>query len=424
MEALAESDGGNWPAWRGPELNGAAPAGDPPVTWSETENIKWKVPLPGKGSSTPVIWGNKIFIETAVPLGEEPPAAAEPAQGRRGMHSRPAPTAPLAFKLICLDRETGKILWDKTAIEAVPHEGHHPTGTFASNSPVTDGELVWASFGSRGLHCYDVEGNHKWSKELVQMRKRMTFGEGSSPALVGDAIVVVMDHEGDSKIVAFDKDTGDVLWEKARQEGTAWATPFPVEVDGKLQVITCASSLIRSYDAKTGDLIWQLGGLTANVIPSPVTGFGNVYCTSGFRGSAFMAIELGHTGDLADSDAIVWRLDRATPYVASPLLYADKIYIIDYLKPVVSCYEAETGKPVFEDQKLDGLRQIYASPVGAGGRIYIAGREGATIVLDDSDSFKVLATNVLDEGFDASPVVVGDELYLRGGSHLYCIARL
>ena len=423
LGALAESPDDNWPNWRGPNADGVAVKGSPPVTWSESENIKWKVPLPGKGSSTPVVWGNKIFIETAVPTGEEPPAAARSAPRRRGPPSTPAPKAPLEFRLICLDRETGEILWERTAVETIPHEGHHPTGTFASYSPITDGEHVWVSFGSRGLHCYDMDGNHKWSTELIQMRKKLTFGEGSSPTLAGDAIIVVMDHEGQSKIAAFDKDTGDPLWETAREEGTSWASPLPVEVDGKIQVITNATSLIRSYDAKTGDLIWQCRGLTPNAIPTPVVGFGNVYCTSGFRGYALMAIELGHTGDLTDTDAIVWEVDRGTPYVASPLLYDGKIYVVDSLRPILSCYDAVTGATIFEDQKLDGLKQIYASPVGAGGRIYIADRAGSTMVLKQSDTFEILARNTLDEGFDASPVVIGDELYLKGSDHLYCIAH-
>ncbi len=423
VAALADSPDDNWPNWRGPNADGVAVKGSPPVTWSESENIKWKVELPGTGSSTPVIWGDKIFIQTAIQTGDEPSAPARPAPRRRGPPSTPAPKAPLEFKLICLDRGTGKIIWERTAIEAIPHEGHHPTGSFASYSPVTDGEHVWASFGSRGLYCYDLDGNQKWSTDLIKMRIKLNFGEGSSPALVGDAVVVVMDHEGDSKLMAFNKNTGDLLWETGRQERTSWASPLPVKVGDSYQIITCATSLIRSYDAKTGDLIWQRGGLTANAIPTPVAGFGNVYCTSGFRGYALMAIELGHTGDLSDTDAVVWEVDRGTPYVASPLLYGDRIYVTDSLKPILSCYNALTGAPIFEDQRLSGLKQIYASPVGAGGRIYIADREGTTLVLKQSDSFEVLATNTLDEGFDASPVVIGDELYLKGSNHLYCIAH-
>ena len=423
LGALAESPDDNWPNWRGPNADGVAVKGNPPVTWSESENVKWKVKLPGTGSSTPVVWGDKIFMQTAVPTAVAAPVRENPRPRRRGPPRGITPRAPYKFNLVCLDRRNGDLLWERTVREELPHEGHHPTGSFASYSPVTDGEHVWASFGSRGLYCFDVDGNAKWSTDLFKMKIKLNFGEGSSPALVGDSVVVVMDHEGDSKLLAFNKTTGDLLWETDREERTSWASPLPVKVGDTYQIVTCATSLIRSYDAKTGDLIWQCSGLTANAIPTPVAGFGNVYCTSGFRGYALKAIELGHTGDISDSDAIVWEVDRGTPYVASPLLYDDKIYVMDSLKPVLSCYNAVTGAPIFKDQRLVGMKQIYASPVGAGGRIYIADREGTTLVLKQTDKFEVLATNTLDEGFDASPVVIGDELYLKGSEYLYCIAQ-
>lgn len=430
--AQAESTEDNWPSWRGPTGNGVALKGNPPVTWSETENIKWKIELPGKGSSTPVVWGDKMFIQTAVAVGEakpapapEPQPAAAPGERRRrrGPHSSPTPTQTLKFNLVCLDRNTGKILWESTATEAIPHEGHHPTGNFAPYSPVTDGNLVWASFGSRGLYCFDLDGNKKWGADLVQMKKRMTFGEGSSPALVGDAIVVLQDHEGQSRIVAFNKYTGTQLWETERQEMTNWTTPVSVQVGDTTQIITGATTMIRSYDAKDGSLIWECKGQTLNTIPSPLLGFGNVYLTSGFRGHALQAIKLGATGDLTESDAIVWEIDQGTPYVASPILYDDRIYFLADLKAVLSSYDAKTGKPYFSDVRLPGLRQIYASPVGAGGKIYIPDRDGNTIVVKHADEFEVLATNTLDDGFDASPVVIGDNLYLKGNKYLYCIAE-
>jgi len=199
---------------------------------------------------------------------------------------------------VCLDRATGKVLWQKTAKEAVPHEGHQPTGSFASNSLVTDGHRAWASFGSRGLYCFDMEGNLKWSRPLVPMKIKMAFGEGSSPCLAGDAIFVVCDQEGQSVLFAFNKETGQPLWRKDRDEKTSWATPVAAEQDGKVQIITNATSLIRSYDAKTGDILWQCKGQTDNVIPTPITAFGMVFCISGFRGSALQAIRLGRTGDL------------------------------------------------------------------------------------------------------------------------------
>jgi len=409
----------HWPTWRGPNSDGVAVQGNPPVTWSETENVKWKVALAGSGDSTPVIWGDRIFVTTAVALGDEPP----PPERRTRGHATPKPAVPYKFNLICLNRLTGEVIWERTVREEVPHEGHHPSSSLASYSAITDGEHVWVSFGSRGLHCYDLDGNHVWSTDLIVLRTRNSFGEGSSPALAGDAIVVVADHEGDSKIFAFNKNTGKLLWETDRDEHTSWATPLPVQVGDTLQVITSATSLIRSYDVKTGELIWQCSGQTLNAIPSPVVGFGNVYCTSGYRGAALQAIKLGRTGDLSGSDAIAWEVNKDTPYVSSPLLYDDRIYVTRGLGGDISCYQASTGKPLFERQKLEGIRQIYSSPVGAGGRVYIAGRHGTTKVIEHADSFNILATNVLDDGFDASPVVIGDEIYLKGETHLYCISE-
>jgi outer membrane protein assembly factor BamB len=255
------------------------------------------------------------------------------------------------------------------------------------------------------------------------MRTKLMFGEGSSPALAGDTLIVVMDHEGDSFIYALDKETGKTIWKKPRDERTTWATPIVVEVSGKMQVIANATKRVRSYDLETGDLIWECGGQTGNVIPSPVSGFGKVFCASGFRGNALQAIELGHTGDLTGSDAISWQVDKATPYVPSPLLYGDKIYVCSGNKAVISCYQAETGKPYFVKRKLESLGEIFASPVGAAGRVYFVGRKGVTKVIKLSDDFEVLATNTLDDEFDSSPAIVGDELFLKGKQRLYCIAE-
>ena len=440
MGAVVQAQQANWPAWRGPDFNGVAPAGNPPVTWSETKNIKWKVVVPGSSTSTPIVWGDKIYFLTAIPnptagISASNVFASPQAQPRsrgggatggrgrgRGGRGR-APSAIHKFNLVCVDRNSGKVLWQKTAKEELPHQGHHPDHGFASYSPVTDGKHIWASFGSRGLYCFDMAGNLKWSKNLIKMETRSGFGEGSSPGLAGDAVIVVADHEGDSQIFAFHKVTGDLLWKKPRDERTSWATPVAVEVNGKLQVITSATNFIRSYDAQTGELIWQCSGQTDNVIPSPVIGFGKVFCTSGYRGSALQAIDLGRTGDLSGSDAIHWQVNDATPYVPSPLLFRDNLYVCSVNREVVSCYQAQTGKANFVKQTLEGLKGIYASPVGVADRIYFVGRNGVSKVLKYSDTFEVLATNTLEDGFDASPVIVGDELYLKGRKNLYCIAE-
>lgn len=420
------SDSRNWPAWRGPNYTGVSPNANPPVTWSESQNIKWKIKLTGDGSnSSPIIWENKIFFQSAVETdvkGNSEGAAGQDPGGRRGPGGSP-PSNVYKFNLICVDRSSGRVLWEKTLREELPHEGHHADHGFASFSPVTDGKLVWAYFGSRGLHCLDLDGNVKWSKDLGKMSTVMSFGEGGSLAVAGNAAIVVMDHEKGSAIYAINKETGELLWKKERQERTSWATPLPVEVNGKIQIVTGATNLIRSYDLQTGELIWQCAGLTRNVIPSPVAGFGMVYCTSGYQGSSLMAIELGRTGDLSGTDAIKWHVKEATPYVPSPLLYADKLYVCSVNQGVVSCYNARTGEPYFLKEKLEQINGVYSSGAGAGGRVYFAGRNGVTYVLKHSEQFEVLAVNKLDDKFECSPAFVGDELYLKGKQNLYCIAN-
>jgi outer membrane protein assembly factor BamB len=322
--AYGESASDYWPAWRGPNATGAAIRGNPPVTWSETENVKWKVEVPGKGEASPIVWGDKIFFLTAVETDKKGTPSENVTQDQeRPFHGGADPTNVYKFDVVCMDRDSGAILWQKTAREEMPHERHHPNHGYASYSPVTDGTHVWASFGSRGVHCYDMDGNHKWSVDLGKMKMRMSFGEGSSPALAGDALVVLMDHESGSFIIALDKETGKTIWKTDRDERTNWSTPIAVEVNGTIQVVVNASKRVRSYDAKTGNLIWECKGQTLNAIPSPVSGFGKVFCTSGFRGSTLQAIELDRTGDLSGTYAISsWEVKGATPYTPSPLLMA------------------------------------------------------------------------------------------------------
>ena len=444
---------GGWPQWRGPSLTGAAaPDADPPTEWGEGKNLRWKVKLPGAGSSTPIIWGDRIFIQTAVPAGEpaarrdaQPPegtatlvnVAFQPGQregrggrgeGRRGGRGRfgggPPPTSPFKFVLLCIDRKTGKTIWEQVARELVPHEGHHKDHGYSSHSPVTDGTHVWAFFGSRGLHCYDMDGNRKWEKDFGRQQTRNGFGEGSSPALHGDTIVVNWDHEGADFVVALDKATGEEKWRQQRDEPTTWTTPLVVEHDGKPQVIVSGTNRIRSYDLATGKQIWECGGMTVNVIPTPVYADGVVYVTSGFRGAALLAIKLGSEGDLTGTDAILWKHDRSTPYVPSPVLTDGKLYLFAGNSGMLSCFDAESGKPLIDAQRIEGLENVYASPVAAGGRLYFVGRDGTTVVMrHEGDKLEELAVNELDEGIDASPAVVGKELFLRGQQHLYCIAE-
>ena len=422
--SLVAADAVYWPTFRGPNNTGAVDNANPPVTWSETENIKWKVDVPGEGLSSPVIWGDKIFFLTAIKTKDIPAAEPEPAEEQGGRRrGGKKPTAEYKFDVVCLDRKTGKTLWQTAVKEAVPHEGHHGDASFASYSPVTDGKFVWANFGSQGLHCLDVDGNLKWSQDLVQQRIRAGFGEGSSAAVVGNAVIVVCDHEDQSYIYAFNKVSGKPLWKKERDERTGWATPIGIEVNGKMQIVTNGSNFVRAYDLKTGDVIWKCSGQTANAIPTPVFGFGKVFCTSGFRGAALYAIDPTKTGDISDTDAVIWKVTEACPYVPSLALVKDKIYVCAGNNAEVSCYQAEDGKANFVKQKIDDVKGVYASFVGAGDKVYLAGRNGMTAVLKVSDKLEVLATNKLDDKIDATPAIVGDELYIKGSKYLYCIAE-
>ena len=434
----------NWGQWRGPLGTGGAPKADPPLKWSGTEGVKWKVKIPGRGTSTPIVWGDQVFVQTAIPTGKK--IASYPAEvpgpilaaqqqdgqprregGRRrgggGFGRTQKPDEEHQFVLMSIDRKTGNVQWQQVAKQEVPHEAHHQDHNFASGSPVTDGENVYAYFGSRGLHAYDLKGNLKWSKDFGDMQTKMQFGEGTSPALHQDTIVVNWDHEGDDFIVALDKKSGEEQWRQARDEDTSWTTPLIVEHGGSAQVIVAATRKIRSYDLKTGKQIWECGGLTPNSIPTPVADEEMVYVTSGFRGNALLAIRLGHTGDLTGTDAIAWKHNRATPYVPSPLLYDGKLFFFSNNSGVLSCFEAKTGKPLFEEQRLEGVQGVYASPVAAKDRIYLVGRNGTTMVIKNSTKFEVLATNKLDERIDASPALVGEEMFLRGHEHLYCLSN-
>ena len=436
-EPVAEAQ---WPQWRGPLGNGVAPKAEPPVKWSESENVKWKVAIPGSGTSTPIVWDGKVFLLTAMPVAaksEAPPvaeAAPEPppappgegGPGRRrgggGMRSE-VPSQPYQFAVLCLDRATGKTLWQKTVRETVPHEGHHRDHGFASASPVTDGKLLYAFFGSRGIYALDFEGNLKWEKDFGKQQTRNSFGEGASPALHGDTLIVNWDHEGEDFIAALDKTTGKELWRKQRDEPTGWSTPLIVEHDGQEQVVVNGTNKVRAYALKTGDLLWEAGGQTANAVPTPVSGHGLLIAMSGFRGSAVQAIKLGGKGDLTGTASVVWSYNKGTPYVPSPLLYGDELYFYGGNNAMLSIFDAKTGQRHVESERLSGLTGVYASPIGASGRVYLTGRDGGFLVLKGGTKMEVLATNKLDDKFDSSPAAAGKELFLRGQRSLYCIAE-
>ncbi len=410
-----------WPQWRGPLGNGVAPRGDPPVEWSEDENIRWKIAIPGKGHSTPIIWGDRIFITTAIPYGD----ALPPRHGHApGSHDNMPALRRRKFVVLAVNRRDGAILWQRTLRSQRPHEGTHETGSWASSSPVTDGEHLFAYFGSRGLSCLDMDGELLWQTDVGDMQTLHGHGEGSSPALYQDTVIINWDHQGESFVMALDKRTGKERWKVARDEVTSWSTPLVVEVGGKPQIIIAATKRVRAYDLESGDVIWECGGLSGNVVASPVAADGFVYVANSYETRAMLAIRLASAkGDITNTDAVVWTRDRHTPYVPSPLLYGGMLYYLKHYQGVLTCVNAQTGETLFGPQRLLGIQNVFSSLVGAAERVYIVSRNGTTVVIKRGAEFELLARNRLEDSFSASPAIVGKELYLRGERNLYCIAK-
>lgn len=415
----------DWHQWRGPNNDGMA-RGDIPVEWSDTRNVAWRATIPGRGFSSPVIWGDKIFLTTAVPIGDASAASAAPQAGgqRRGPGGGAGVGREHKFVVMCLNRNTGKLLWERVAKTATPHEGyHHQYGSFASNTPVTDGQHVYAFFGSRGLYKYDLDGKLIWEKQFPPMRMRLSFGEGVPTVLDGDTLYLKFDQEQDSYMLALDKRDGKELWRVARDEVSSWSPPLVVTHNGRKQVVVSASKKVRSYDAATGKLIWEAAGLGTNVIPAPVTASGVVYAMSGHREPNLLAIRLGREGDLTGTDAILWTNNRGNSYTAAPVLHDNKLYFITDTG-MLSCFNASTGAPHYHQQRLPKPYNFKASPVGVNGKLYLATEEGDVVVVKMGEKYETLATNTLaDQTFIATPAVAGGSLYLRGQNTLFCIRQ-
>lgn len=417
----ADEVANNWHQWRGPEANGVSRTAKPPVQWSENRNIRWKVKIDGNGSACPIVWGDKVFLLTALNTGSVDSSLPKPEDQPDRVFGIKYPNTTYQFVVLCLDRNTGDELWRRVAIERVPHEGHHHDNNFASASPTTDGKRLYCWFGSAGLFCYDLDGEKLWERHLGKAHVGASLGEGCSPVLYNDKLVIVRDHSRQSTIHVLDTKTGETQWEKNRDEPNAWATPRVHEHSGRVQVITAASNLVRGYDLANGEIIWQSSGLTGNVIPSPVIEGDVVYCMSGYEGYSLLALRMSETGDISASDALVWSKKQGTPYIPSPLLYDGMLYFNQSNQAILTCVDASTGDTIISRTRLPGISNIYASPVGADGRVYITGRNGTTLVLERSGKLTVLAKNSLDDQIDSSPALAGQQLFLRGQSFLYCL---
>jgi outer membrane protein assembly factor BamB len=390
-----------WGHWRGPLGNGASPTAIPPIRFDPATNCQWRQPIPGRGSSSPVVWDNKVFVTTAV-------------QQEEGSGS-------MAFQLLCFERSTGNLLWTRTATTARPHEGTHSTNGYASASPCTDGQFVYAHFGSRGTFCFTIDGTLVWERDFGDMQTRNEFGEGSSPTLFGNRLIIPWDHEGLSRLICVDASTGQTIWDTPRDEPTCWATPLVVSLpDGGHQIVMNGQMAARSYDLKTGIEHWRCAGQTQRPVASPVAASGLVYIGSGFRGAFLGCFDLTGHGDLADTPHVRWSVSRDTPDIASPLLHDGRLWYYKEKSGLLTCLDATTGEPHYERERITGISRTYASPVAAGGHIYLTDRSGAITVIKDGPVLSIVATNDMGEGVDATPAPVGQQLFIRGERHLFC----
>lgn len=396
----------NWAHWRGPTGNSVQPSGQPPTQWSQSKNVRWEAAIPGFGSGSPVVWEDQVFVVTAT-------GGSSSADQRN-----------LQFKLISFDRASGNVRWEKTCVEARPHQATHGTNGFASASPCTDGQHVYAHFGSRGTYCFSMTGELVWKRiDFGQMTTRNNFGEGSSPTLVENMLLVPWDHEGPSSLYALDKLTGKTIWKTDRDEPTCWATPLVVKHGDQQQVIMNGQTRARAYDLATGKELWSCGGQTQRPVASPVTKDNMVFVGSGFRGAFLGAFKLGGNGNVENTDDVAWTIDRDTPDIASLLLSGNRLYFHKGKTGILTCVDANSGRPFYASKRLPDIRSTYASPVAAGGHVYLTGRSGKIVVIKDAEQLEVISVNSLGEGIDATPAPVDNELFIRGEKHLFCIAE-
>ncbi len=417
---FADDDHRNWPQWRGPTWNGVAPEGNPPVSWSESKNLVWKSDIPGSGWSTPIIWGDRIFIHTAIPLDKKLPVPDVIPPGTPNIRKHPAVASTWKaqqLEVICINKQDGNTLWQKVVYEGMPHQGHHRKGGFASESPVTDGKHVYSYFGSFGLFCHDFDGRLIWKKDFQPQAMEDALGEGTSPALQGNKLIIVVDHELQSFVTAIDKHSGKELWKTNRDEVSNWTTPRIYTYQGRDRVVINGSS-VYAYDLNSGAFLWKCGGQSLSAVPMPAVGHGLAFAASGWRKDTVHAIKLGQKGDLTDTPNIVWSLDRGAPYVPCPMLWGNELYLLED-SSFLSCVNATDGQKNYFKHRLPESPNFSASPAGAANRIYLLSESGTTYVLRRGKEPTILAINKLEGRFHASPAIVGNSIFIRSETALY-----
>ena len=409
-----------WPHWRGPSHNGVATA-SVPLTWSDTQNVRWKIEIPGRGHSTPVIAGDRLFLTTAIPTGKR---SSEAPAGGRGAGGGAGTGEDHRLEVLAIDRASGKILWQRAPVTTTPHEGYHRTyGSFASNLPATDGKRVYAFFGSRGLFVYDLQGKLLWQNDPgIKMTMRLEFGEGTGVVVDDGRVYLQYDHQGPGAVIALNAADGKELWRASRAENSSWSTPLVVTHNGAKQLVVSADTKVKAYDVNSGKVVWEVAGIGMNPIPQPVQFRDTVLLMSGYRNPKLMAVKLGRTGDLTGTDAIVWETTRGTSYTGSPALHDGRLYVFSD-NGLLSVFDAATGQPHYLQARLPKAYTVKASPLVVGDRVYLATEDGDVVVVKTGNQLEVLATNTLaDQSFIASPIAVGNDLYLRSRTHLFAIS--
>jgi outer membrane protein assembly factor BamB len=450
----AAARAGDWPQFRGPGGAGVSDEKQLPAEWSADKNVAWKADIPGVAWSSPVVWGDKVFVTTAVtdkqtkpkpfgggPFGrgdngdDPPPRGTRPGGGFGGggfpgMGGGRPPNAVYRWQVYCLDREKGTVLWKQTAVEQKPAVGINPWNSYATETPVTDGDRVYAYFGMTGLYCYDFDGKLLWNKDLGAYRTNMGYGSGSSPTLDGDRLFVQCDNEEKSFLVALNKKTGEELWRVKRDERSSWSTPFVWKNKKRTELVVCAPGRVRSYNTEDGKQLWELTlgntGFGATSTSTPVADDERIYVGSGgTRGSGpLFAVKAGASGDVTpkddkETDGVAWSRTNGGPGIASPLLYDGYLYVLE--RGAITCYEAATGQPAYRHERLRRAAGFTSSPWAGDGKVYCLDEEGRTFVIQAGPEFKLLGTNTIEEMCYATPAASGGALFLRGEDHLFCI---
>jgi outer membrane protein assembly factor BamB len=424
----ADAREANWPQWRGPGGTAISDEKGLPVEWSDSKNVLWKTPIPGRGHSSPIVWGAKVFLTTSLegPVVPDAKPVAHIRRGQRFVH--PDSTgADRSYKLqvLCLDRDTGKILWQRTAYEGTVYDDRHRKNTYASSTPVTDGRRVIAFFEAEGLYCYDFGGNLLWKSSLGKIAK-MGMGPGTSPLLYGNLVILQCDQEdggeeAGSFIAAVDGTSGKEIWRTPRTQRKTHSTPLLVRSAGRAELICSGWETVVAYDPATGRELWRADGVGGWAIPSAVAGHDLVFLSAGYPNKRTVAIRPGGSGDVTRTH-VVWSYDKGSAYVPSPILYGDYFYILSD-KGLVTCLDPRTGVVEYEGGRPPVGATFFASPVAFDGYLLFSSEDGDTFLVQAGPKHAVVRTNPMGEPIYASPAIAAGRLFIRGEKNLYCIGR-